>query len=691
MQIEGQGINFELETDNKRTLADMETDLSSAAEDGSFTAAWLILQSRLSSITTDHRADVRNGAVQTVFRIVDNSGERLSTDIWQFCLRSVILQVLNINIETHTRLAMNESSGSHDDKSLSGTTDTILKGLATVMTTHLDAITKLPDFEQVWQVILQHFSGYLAFHSAEISTYTFEALSQILAAAETAESLSVQSVNKTASLLEKSVPVSDHTPPITSGNEKALVAYVGTLKQIYRLISPRITDAQIDIITQNLQQCITSSPAQAYSTDVDSMTDLQNQAVSCIQMLRTDLANVPSSIIKCLASMVGLPYAPPTNVAGSRTLSFIALSKRAMELLQSTIIDNKSKDEIYNSGAVTTSLLSLSKSIEMKYKWEKQGKGPAMWRKATSAALVIVGNVLPAARSLDIDDETMADIWTQVVEIAIHISEADRTSHPPNDVLLSDETFDLESLASLRQYMTSTSPYPIDEDDTETVPLPRLGNPSIPDSIRRAYVAALCQTSLMHETSSVPEKSPTNNLYKLRAGRTYDPTFNPRIRMCYSCIDELFSLVHCHNSSPSQSNSPNPNTTTTYTYNLAQTAFPFLILRCALPLKRYIADQPLRGRMPTPTSQRLELLYILRKVQSLNCAVGQDVTVEGGAGDDGIRRLPVLDPQRRHLEWLVPLVNKAIGLARRDTEVAGELERVLELAYKMGRGMFGGD
>lgn len=91
------------------------------------------------------------------------------------------------------------------------------------------------------------------------------------------------------------------------------------------------------------------------------------------------------------------------------------------------------------------------------------------------------------------------------------------------------------------------------------------------------------------------------------------------------------------------------------THSLASTLTPYIILRCALPLKRYIADQPLRGKMPTPTSQRLELLYLLQKMQALD---------------------------KEHLDKLLPLVGKASVYARVDTEVAEAMQAVLALSWQ---------
>ena len=49
----------------------------------------------------------------------------------------------------------------------------------------------------------------------------------------------------------------------------------------------------------------------------------------------------------------------------------------------------------------------------------------------------------------------------------------------------------------------------------------------------------------------------------------------------------------------------------------ARTAAPFLIFRAALPLRSFVADQPLRGLMPQPLSQKRELVHVLRSLVDL--------------------------------------------------------------------------
>jgi hypothetical protein len=124
--------------------------------------------------------------------------------------------------------------------------------------------------------------------------------------------------------------------------------------------------------------------------------------------------------------------------------------------------------------------------------------------------------------------------------------------------------------------------------------------------------------------------------------------------MSYVCFDELVSLVTLHDGSLSR-------------IKLAQAAAPYLILRAGLTLRAYIADQPLRGRMPQSLSQRKELLYILRALVKLRCEP-EAIPDTSGVESEG----------KKHLHRLYPLLAKAVRAAARDQEVLEWVGKALD-------------
>jgi hypothetical protein len=124
--------------------------------------------------------------------------------------------------------------------------------------------------------------------------------------------------------------------------------------------------------------------------------------------------------------------------------------------------------------------------------------------------------------------------------------------------------------------------------------------------------------------------------------------------MSYICLSTLISLVSVHSSTPAE-------------IKLAQAAAPYLILRAGLTLRAYIADQPLRGRMPQPLTQRRELLFVLRELVELRCEP-EAIPDAPGVESEG----------KKHLHRLYPLLVKAVRAAARDQEVLEWIGRALD-------------
>ena len=190
-----------------------------------------------------------------------------------------------------------------------------------------------------------------------------------------------------------------------------------------------------------------------------------------------------------------------------------------------------------------------------------------------------------------------------------------------------DQLSDITAYENLRQIM-----------------VPRLGNEDIPDSTRQAYAQSLYEASIIHqiEKSEMPKSGGgfLNNIGTIRRGRMNMP-YSQREQMSYVCFKELIALSSARDDS-------NPEYK-----RLAQAAAPMLILRLAIPIRAYIADQPLRGRAPQPLSELEELLFCFEQIEVLR--------LHPGALRD--TRNEVTSGEKAHLSYLYPLLAKAVKTA----------------------------
>jgi len=679
-----------------------------AAESGSVTASWLVLLFRLGTMTADSRTDIRVGAIQTVFRILDNSEDSLSPQLWQLCWRGALLEILRHDLQACTAARLIKT-GNESTTALVGTSRVILSGLTGTLAREVGTIRQMSDFDAIWSSLHDILAEYVSIRSSALDTVLYESFAGLLTSLDGA-SLPSSAPEVSFRLWVKDVPVDTEDDT----NDKAVVAYLAMLNELYRLHGERISDNMLLDIISNIDLCARGLKTGAYTTDVDSVIEPQAQILQCLRFLRITRPEIASKLISTVAGFVTLPYSAHETVRKG-SLSYVAFSKVSMTLLLALCNKYMSERVIFESRGIESAFEALAQSIKLKYKWTKQGKMSSMWSVATTIAVQLVGKALPTAQSLDLDRDILSRLYKLAVDTVIAIGDADLSLSIDNKQLLKDETFDLTAFKDLSTVFLSTptsfeSAEPQSSISADSQSISWLGSPIVSDDTRQTYVSALARISLIHDpASSIPSPnsdpersinsstSPLNLIHRIRPGRTFNPSFTPRLRMSYLCLDYLAALVSVPTLTPAATTTPTSIASasvdsTSSAHALAAAAFPYLVLRLALPLQRYIADQPLRGRMPTPASQRLELLCVLRKSRELQCASGvggeeervgeREEGSEGSVSDDPLMRKLKrrLDPEKRHLEWLVPLVSRVGRLARHDKEIADACMAVMDAA-----------
>lgn len=562
------------------------------------------------------------------------------------CLKSVIFKLLS-SIEAQLEVA-HDSELTMSDRDRSGwneTTVVVLSGITNLLSDYMDVVSSHASFSKSWDTLLNHFKVLLNFNILEINTAVFKSLQQVLSRGNLEETSTINfdrsALDLVWSLWSTSLPVVE---PDASNkrfdNQGYLLAYSSALQEIYRLIQANIDDDRVQRMLVLLRESIQQASAATYSADIEYLTPLQTQVLECLKMIRTDIDGVPAALIGQVAEFVGLAFEPRDESAAQRP-TYVALSKASMSILEHLVVEHSSDLDIYASGALSSALTALARPIVLKYSFNLTTKSVSPWRQATTSSLAILKAIVPILTTASLEEDVTRTLWTSTVTIANGITTADCSTLSSKGLIANDQDFDISSFLTLRSLIT-----------------PSLGSPSIPDKTRKTYTQSLFHTSLIHAPSPTelpqPGQELLSTLYIHRKGRTTEPVPYPRQKMAYLCFDTLISLVSLHDSSSSR-------------IKLAQAAVPYLILRAGLILRAYIADQPLRGRMPQPLSQRRELLYVLKQLVELNC---EPDAIPDSAG--------VESEGRKHLFWLFPLLVKVVGVARGDAEVGMWVGRCLE-------------
>ncbi|KAK3349862.1 hypothetical protein B0T25DRAFT_582706 [Lasiosphaeria hispida] len=662
---------------------------------GSGAALWMLLLLRLTSVATDQRLELRNSAIQTLMRIISAYGDSLGPEAWSICIKSVIFKLLSSiegELQAVQKLPKEKGQGDWNETAI-----VVIQGVSGLFVSYLDVLANHRGFAQIWQDLLGHFGTLLNFKILDINTATYSAVRDILhrCAENDRPDVGKASIDLAWDLWSQGIPVPrDGKDDKSADNQKCLLVWVETLLELYGLIQEDFSVERVRRMLTLLRDAMQHATPGQYASDVEYVTPLQGRILQAFRMVRTDLQGVPSALITQIAEFVSLAFAQENSArttAEKRT--YVAMSKESMSILQSLVIKNASEADIYKTEAFATALSALAKPIVLKYQFKIVTKTVQPWREATRSALAVLEATLPHIRGIDLPRTTIQNVWQIIVSIANGIISADSRAAPIGTNAMDDQDFDISSFRKLRGLI-----------------IPALGAEIILDKTRKAYAEGLFRTSIIHTPAPAEaaviygtngggsEVAGLSSLYKQRSGRTIDPPPTKRSLMSEVCLDELFSLVEVRDeaaATPSiQVQPPTPGLPPSMSHarksedgddakdekkaedihklhvRLARTVAPYLILRCALSIRAYVADQPLRGRMPQPLSQRKELTRILRCL------------VELRSEPDAIPDTPNVDSEtRKHLLRLYPLLVSAVQVAGTagDDKVLGIIREALDV------------
>lgn len=552
------------------------------------------------------------------------------------CYRTIIFEMLNAN-QANYEASRSVHPSHHDYVDTNNWNETaiiMVGGVSRLFIQSFATITAGSQFPEMWSQLLKLLNALLDREALDLRTAVCVAITRMLITIGEIETVGKSSIALVWNIWKDSnIEFRLDTPTGNKDNQGYFIAYLDWLHQFYRLVGTEMLLEQIGEVVARLHSIVIGSEAPPYGGDLDTMTSVQKHVLDSLKKMPADAPGAFPEIIKSLIGFVGLAY---ENEGAKKGQTYVALSKAAMDLLLSGITDRVKRGQAMNPDLLTQGIAVLGVPIKLKYKWRLEGKEPKTWRKATITALAILESCTPSLASLH--DNTA--FWGAAINIGDSIIAADCESCTDPSDIPQDQNFDIEAYSRLRQLL-----------------IPKIGSPKIPDWIRLKFAKSLFTHSIIHvphpDDLARPGQDLLQGLQSIHIGRTQTLPPHPRSELCYVLLDELFDLVGIRDGSPDR-------------LNLAQAATPFLILRAGITLKAYVYDQPLRGRMPQPRSQKQELLHILQKLQKLS---SEPQAISDTSG--------VISEHKKHLYRLYPLIVRAIKAAWRDEDITAALIRIL--------------
>ncbi|KAE8208689.1 hypothetical protein CF335_g221 [Tilletia laevis] len=603
----------------------------------SLTELWLFLLHCILRVAAHTRSDVRNGAIATLFRVLQQYGDSFEPAVWQRITWEVLFPLLaNLDV-TVKATSENVPSSVQDGRRTSSAQveygePTILRLLEDSHVLALQSLGRtlgdnwqrkylFAEHSAIWAHSLQHLEATFVRGPSHIAEASIKALQHSLetnaTAAESALSDRLIDTFEAAWSTWVKIGTAIRTPnathDLTQGN---LVIFVQLFTPIYRVLRSRLELDRLADALLAFKGCILYNRSPDFPHDVDKNSPLQSAVLNSIRELQV-IPGLPSLILADLAQFASLAFSTAAAPRSTRVPTYVALFKAASAEIREKYSSWQDRSEIYSNGAVEKVFSALRLPLQLKYDCpapsRTAGKGEPLWKVAT---LVFCQAASECCRQLqklqsEISPEQVQGTWRQLLGTLQSGLVADCSSlsiETDRKTVERDEVFDLVLISTFEKNI-----------------LPFLGHEQVPSELIVDFSTVLAQATVLYtlvtlshsadgtNTNPPPAKESTqaSNAAGFRGngyGTTADIVSTPRLHFAYWAFDLLF--VMCSSVVKDDKEESRRR--------VAALALPALMKRSSSVLQSYCDDAYLRGSLPAPRVRDEELNYVLAGLLDLH-------------------------------------------------------------------------
>ncbi|CCJ30388.1 unnamed protein product [Pneumocystis jirovecii] len=567
---------------------------------------WIVLLFRLTEVTLDDRPEVRNGAIQTIFRNFDVHEENMGNNLWKYCFQMIIYRIFFIfekNVsenkdDKHFELFNNIDKASFDESLI-----LVISGLMSLFCHNLKTFLSLETFSEIWDKLLNFFSHSIKSDSSDTFMHCCKAIDNVLNKMRSIELGSnynnlyakVWSVwNLFSDII--SLTYDENLSKQKGLSQEALNKFVNFTCSLYRFMIPDNDLSIINKLIESTYNALTYSHCPAYYLDVDFMTPLQSSVLEIIDILKDNNEQTYILSLKQLAKISTLAFNKNIleNTISSQNISkinkifstYIAISKTSFERIELYFSKHSKNILIYEQNAFFEIIHALSVPIKLKHKCpstSRIGSGELFWKFATLKMLSILEKsnlkmVLPSSN---------IELWGIINDCLHGILLFDYNNNSMS-LKESDEDFDISTYTRLKAVL-----FPLIGEDIDTL------ERAIYIIVKSSFIYNCSEQILTFEQLSSFSKTPKLELEKY----TFQEIIPQREKLGFICLNDLFDFCSIKQNDNSLERS------------IATTAGKHLLRRCSMVLQQFILNHQMRGSIPMSRIERAELIAI---IQNLN-------------------------------------------------------------------------
>lgn len=547
----------------------------------------IYLLAQLSNLSTDKRARVREGAIQTLFQIIDVQGKQLPS--WKMVYNIVLPGLLDLSMcydieEKESRKDAIESL----NLVLSGLVSVYTKFMMNFDSGNSDLVLSF------WKKLIQYFEQMFQLNWKGLNLKIFQSYQDLILA------LSQKHISQELSdlLFEFWVNVSIDYDFVKPEYQDSLAVYNASFKPLFLIVKDKLDFENASRVLSNLNKCARYPVLKPSLNDTSKPTDLQKSVLDNLLLIdkKGQHEEILAGIIQQLGLISSYPYeirgrieAKLKNVEGKLKIpSFIAISDMALEMLDLKLHELSSISVLLADKGFDKLARSLLYLVHYKAEGIVGVNNEPLWVRCNELIVYLVKRLM--SESVD-KVKNEKDVWNLLVECISVCFESLTESQEKHNV---------------RQY----------EQLTQSI-LPVLFSTQIDQgALVEEFVYNVYKQSFLYELNDVERDlvgdllaSGSNDMesaYRVLADFLFEDSFgttvqlpvyrNREIRL--KCLTELFSFASSSDRS-------------------SLIAMKCLITRSAFTLRRFTASERLLLKRPLPKIQQEEIYIILKGLQSV--------------------------------------------------------------------------
>ena len=534
-------------------------------EKNSFDELWISLLSNLKKISTDPRSEIRNSALQTLFRTVTANINGISMLSWKHILDDLLfplLQEMNsikVGDEIAQQQLIESFSASSADKQINESRILLINNTAKLFHDFLAVLYKIDSFVEYWKKYLNFLQSCATLFTTEVTMASLKSLKLILSVEE-------EKKREIGSLYWLEgwncwIALGRTCKNYKHINQECLVAYISIFKVLYPAIKSDFTLSFLDQFSCIIKDVLLIQ-SDGVANDSEICTSLQLTTLEVIDSIDTLLDHFNSHILELSSFLMTLAYEKNPQ----RKHSYIALSKVLMPKILKMLSEKCSDSLIFTDFVYCKVLRAYGIPIGLKYATPRiNDTSLSLWKLATTTFYSIIDATLNSLDALRDNSQVFNEGWSAIVDVIDAAISAEVPSNLPLDEMENDELFDLDILEFIWTSLIAKS---------ENVPfiiIERLVNSIV-------------------KVSTIPG----------------DAAEVLREKFIFSCLEFLFKLCSVSMVSGSVARE-----------RVAIRTYPILMQKCVTVLKKYSNEKPLYGKYPIPRVRQEEVIAVLKLICNL--------------------------------------------------------------------------